>query len=129
MFGFLRRLKRGNEEEDYNDLRMNILNEKPFDVPKYEPARPPQTQENDFSPKTRDVFDPTQPLPSFPGPFENQDNAMGPINPGNNPSRNYEILDRLNLMESQIAAIRSMTETINERLKNMETRLGLQRRY
>jgi chaperonin cofactor prefoldin len=38
-------------------------------------------------------------------------------------------MDRLNLIESQLAAIRSMTETINERLKNMESRLGLQRRY
>lgn len=39
----------------------------------------------------------------------------------------YEIIDRLNLIESQLAAIRSQAETINERLKNMERQLG--RRY
>jgi chaperonin cofactor prefoldin len=38
-------------------------------------------------------------------------------------------MDRLNLIESQIAAVRSMTETINERLKNMESKLVMQRRY
>lgn len=40
---------------------------------------------------------------------------------------NYDIMDRLNLIESQLAAIRSQTETINERLKNLETKLT--RRY
>lgn len=39
-------------------------------------------------------------------------------------SRNYEILDRLKFIESQLSAIRSQTETINERLKNMEMRTG-----
>ena len=39
------------------------------------------------------------------------------------PKQDYDILDRLNLIESQLAAIRSQTETINERLKNMETRM------
>ena len=41
--------------------------------------------------------------------------------------KDYDILDRLNLIESQLSAIRSQTETINERLKNMERQLG--RRY
>ncbi len=39
-------------------------------------------------------------------------------------SRNYEILERLKFIESQLSAIRSQTETINERLKNMEMRTG-----
>lgn len=39
----------------------------------------------------------------------------------------YEIIDRLNVIEAQLQAIRSQTETINERLKNMEFRMG--RRY
>ena len=43
-------------------------------------------------------------------------------------SRNYDILDRLNIIEAQLSAIRSQTETINERLKNMEMKLG-PRRY
>ncbi|MBI2972024.1 MAG: hypothetical protein HYY37_06390 [Candidatus Aenigmarchaeota archaeon] len=41
--------------------------------------------------------------------------------------KNYEIIDRLNIIEAQLQAIRSQTETINERLKNMELRLP--RRY
>ncbi|MBI4014764.1 MAG: hypothetical protein HY365_02315 [Candidatus Aenigmarchaeota archaeon] len=36
----------------------------------------------------------------------------------------YEIMDRLKFIESQLSAIRSQTETINERLKNMEMRTG-----
>ncbi|MBI5060953.1 MAG: hypothetical protein HZB67_01420 [Candidatus Aenigmarchaeota archaeon] len=40
---------------------------------------------------------------------------------------NYDILDRLRMIEAQLSAIRSQTETINERLKNMEARLP--RRY
>jgi hypothetical protein len=43
-------------------------------------------------------------------------------------TRDYDILDRLNMIEAQLSAIRSQTETINERLKNMEVRLG-GRRY
>ena len=37
--------------------------------------------------------------------------------------KGYDILDRLNIIEAQLSAIRSQTETINERLKNMEVRL------
>jgi len=36
----------------------------------------------------------------------------------------YEILDRLKLIENQLSAIRSQTELINERLKNLELKLG-----
>ncbi|MBI2076125.1 MAG: hypothetical protein HYT72_02665 [Candidatus Aenigmarchaeota archaeon] len=39
------------------------------------------------------------------------------------PKPSYDILDRLNIIEAQLSAIRSQTETINERLKNMEVRL------
>ncbi len=45
------------------------------------------------------------------------------------PSSNYDILDRLSLIEAQLSAIRSQTETINERLKNMEVRLTGRRMY
>lgn len=43
--------------------------------------------------------------------------------------RDFDIMDRLNLIESQLTAIRSQTETINERLKNLEVKLGYGRRY
>lgn len=38
-------------------------------------------------------------------------------------SKNYEMMDKLNMIEAQLSAIRSQTETINERLKNLEMRL------
>lgn len=41
----------------------------------------------------------------------------------------YELMDRLNIIESQLAAIRSQTETINERLKNLEFRITGGRRF
>lgn len=43
------------------------------------------------------------------------------------PSENYEILDKLKLIDAQLHAIRAQTETINERLKNLEMRMP--RRY
>ena len=39
-------------------------------------------------------------------------------------NRRYEIEDRLNIIETQLQAIRSQTETINERLKNLDAKLG-----
>lgn len=41
----------------------------------------------------------------------------------------YEILDRLGIIEAQLTAIRSQTETINERLKMLDIKLGRGRRY
>lgn len=38
-------------------------------------------------------------------------------------TKDYDILDRLRMIEAQLSAIRSQTETINERLKNLEVRL------
>ena len=127
MLGFLK--KRRKDYDDLEDIRSNVLG-------------------NDFL-KTP----PAPPEPDFPRPVAGQrvaDRFPGleePVRfeepPGFNsvdtrfPERNdrivqdkeltYDIMDRLNLIESQLAAIRSQTETINERLKNMETRLG--RRY
>jgi hypothetical protein len=42
----------------------------------------------------------------------------------NDVEREYDIADRLKIIESQLQAIRSQTETINERLKNMEMHMG-----
>ena len=35
----------------------------------------------------------------------------------------YDVMDRLGVIEAQLAAVRSQTETINERLKMMEIRM------
>jgi len=125
MFGWLGKLRR-RRDEDYDELRSTVLGERPFDVPRpfeqppqQPPSFPPSRGYEDFTPRTREVFEPIE-TPSFPASFEK---------PPEPPSRNYEILDRLAIIESQLAAVRSMTETINERLKNLEVRLGTQRRY
>ena len=73
-------------------------------------------------------------------PFERRADAYGDLGPpsGNftdkfiNPEPapqegNYEILDKLKIIEAQLHAIRAQTETINERLKNLEMRMP--RRY
>lgn len=125
-------------DRDFDEIRSHVLNEK-FSggrLNEFEPYPPmlPQTPQQapdfaqsgyeDFSPKTMDVFAPfpTQQPPMQPSP-DFAPAAAGKVN------RDYDIMDRLSLIESQLSAIRSQTELINERLKNMESRLGLGRRY
>ncbi len=127
MLGWLKSRVKKESDDDFSDLRSGILGEpaQPFNQPAPPLPQMPQEQENfgrgydDFTQKTRDVFEPIQ-TPSLPVPEFSSERQ---------PAREYELMDRLNLIESQIAAVRSMTETINERLKNMEARLGVQRRY
>jgi hypothetical protein len=124
MFDFLKRHKR----EDFEDIRSNVLSEK--------------IDEPDFP---REFSDPLQPVSDRPPPGPQRTRAKDDFEPRfdeppgfssidtrpalreREAERNYDLMDRLNLMESQLAAIRSMTETINERLKNMERQLP--RRY
>lgn len=120
-------------DSDFGDIRSHVLNERfrePFDELPPAPAPPPAPPRyegyDDFTQKTRDVFAPypvQQPPPPPPG-FEPlaREPALEKV------SRDYDIMDRLNIIESQLSAIRSQTELINERLKNMESRL-VQRRY
>ena len=124
MFGWITgKIKR--RQDDFDDIRSEVLGARSFEPmqPFQQPPQPfqqPQRGYDEFTPRTREVFEPIE-TPSFgPASFERS--------PEPQPSRNYEIMDRLNMIESQLAAVRSMTETINERLKNMESRLGLQRR-
>jgi hypothetical protein len=119
MFDFLKRRK----DSDFEDIRSGVLG------PQIEPDFPPR---NNFqAPEFEDV---TRPRPVGPAPFDSRPKFDEP--PGFNTidtrgpqqsERNYDIIDRLSLIESQLAAIRSQTETINERLKNMERLLP--RRY
>ncbi|MBI4154234.1 hypothetical protein HY501_02780 [Candidatus Woesearchaeota archaeon] len=123
MFDFLHRKKADDYDfGDYSDVRSHVLSER------MQPPPPPPPPE--FSEKTRDVFEPfsvSRPypeaeLPSLPSMQETERSVE-------NRSRDYDILDKLSIIESQIAAVRSQTETINERLKNLEMKLGFQRRY
>ena len=67
-------------------------------------------------------------VPSFPGRKDLDFEDMGqPAMRG--PSKDYDVMQRLDVIESQLQAIRSQTETINERLKNLEFKLTGGRRY
>ena len=125
MFDFIKRHKR---DDDFGDIRSNVVG-RDFDEPDFPAARrfdspprgPPPGFEDPLEPRRfddRQRFDEPQGFGSI--DMSRQERA---------PRGDYDVTDRLNLIESQLAAIRSMTETINERLKNMESRMGLQRRY
>ncbi len=125
MFDWLKR--RMHKDDDIEDIRSNVLGSS-MDEPDF-----PRRERFDA-----DLEDPLKKLgdkrfENFEEPpgFNTIDTRTQERNPRSydNKSENYDIMDRLNLIESQLAAIRSQTETINERLKNMESRLGLQRRY
>ena len=113
------------KQEDFYDFRSQITGKKsPFDEPNEpEPLEPLPTrssfqEEPDFSEpviqrsKLKDLT--VEPPPQRFG-FERET------------SRDYDILDKLSMIEAQLSAIRSQTETINERLKNLELRIGSRR--
>jgi hypothetical protein len=123
-------------DEDYDDIRTHVLGERfeRFDEPaafeRPAPpapapatmAAPPARDMDDFSQRTRDVFGPPPVLDDFP-----QQPSAPLERTAEKTSRDYEIMDRLTMIENQLAVVRSQTETINERLKNMEAKLTMHR--
>jgi hypothetical protein len=106
----------GRRNEDIGDIRSHVIGE-------------PNYGEEPMAPIPSGEMPTRAEMPDFPGRFEREPLAFetplekAPAEKGGD----YEIIDRLGLMEAQLSAIRSQTETINERLKNIEMRLG--RRY
>ena len=125
MLGFLKRHKK-DDYGDLEDIRSNVLGNDFLKTPEPDFPRPPTT----FN-EPRRVADrfPGIEQPHFEEPpgFSSVDTRFPDRTSGQDRQNNYDIMDRLNLIESQLAAIRSQTETINERLKNMERSIG--RRY
>lgn len=125
MMGWLKnRVHRQND--DLEDIRSNVLgndftrNPEP-DFPRTDfPRSPPLERGRIEAPTFDEPFRRDEP----PG-FSSIDTRFPEAT--DRRSDNYDIIDRLNLIESQLSAIRSQTETINERLKNLETKLT--RRY
>ena len=141
MFGFAKRIV--HRGDDVGDIRSHVLGDRFSDFEKAEPfpARPKQIdypqpmQSSPYQQNYQEPFEPNQDAM-----FENRYGEPSPLAPFAEPaklgtmdrtaekaSRDYDILDRINLIESQVAAIRSMSETINERLKNIEVKLGTRR--
>ena len=96
-------------EEDLGDFRSHILgqSQQTYQAQQPEPEPPKKLYEREMP-----VQDEISPFG-----FKEPEPATQEV------SQSYEIMDRLNIIEAQLTAIRSQTETINERLKNMELRL------
>ena len=117
MFGFLKR-KKSDEMDDIFDIKSTITGKRPdkdFDEPRDPFGRPVKQEQDEWT-------------PPFPGNKETGFNDFQP-EPFKGPSKDYDLMQRLDVIESQLQAIRSQTETINERLKNMEFRITGGRRY
>ncbi|MEK6888205.1 MAG: hypothetical protein AABX14_04650 [Candidatus Aenigmatarchaeota archaeon] len=119
MMGWLKN-KMHKNYDDYEDIRSNVVGKDLLAPP--EPDFPQRRIERAIEvPKFE------EPLGRFEEPpgFSTVDTRFPDQQPAASErgSDRYEIIDRLNLIESQLAAIRSQTETINERLKNLEVRL------
>ena len=108
-------------DDDYDEIKSDVLDE-----PLPPPAPPLQAQRFDEdrfgSPAFKEPF-PRE--PNFPDLKQQEPLTFG--EPSKDFQRDYDIMERLNLMEAQLAAIRAQNDAINERLKNIDARLG--RRY
>ncbi len=104
------------KHDDFGDIRSNVLSE--------------ELPEPDFPRRRVDVEDPFRKVEEPMGSHFDQPPGFSSIDTRSSERSvedKYDIIDRLQLIESQLAAIRSQTETINERLKNIERQLP--RRY
>ena len=129
MMGWLKN-KVHRQNDDLEDIRSSVLGNDFTRNPEPDFPRP------DF-PRSPPLDRGRIEVPSFDEPFRRDEppgfssiDTRFPDQPTMNDrgrSDSYDIIDRLNLIESQLSAIRSQTETINERLKNLETKLT--RRY
>jgi len=123
-------------KEDYGEIRSRVLGEDRYDygekpraletLPKPElreepiPTSPPETELEPIEKKP--VAIPSMPdIADFPESRE-------PISLKPEEKVDlYRIIEKLNFIEQQLSAIKSQTETINERLKNLELKVA--RRY
>ena len=112
---------RSEDIEGINDIRSHVIGE----------GENPYRDEGPIMPQRADVPElpdvsrfGREPIGFEPAP--DRDFGREPVERSDT-GRDYDILDKLNIMEAQLSAIRSQTETINERLKNLEMRIG--RRY
>jgi len=134
--GFISRLKDKiigrSEERDFDTVRANVLGD----------YAPPVNQVNVQQPSWRSKYEETAVPREFSQPsLETMEEPHGleikqPFGQQFSEDENkhkwdrkdyYELFDRLGVIEAQLAAIRSQTETINERLKMLEIRIT--RRY
>lgn len=118
------------EEPDYDTVRSAVLGENALPV---NPAVS-RINEKEIKPEWKARYEQSQSADFQTNPFEPVTQAESVINDYARERENigkerridkremYELLDRLSIIEAQLTAIRSQTETINERIKLMEIR-------
>lgn len=127
MFDSIKNKFRRKSYDDMEDIRSNVVGNNFMNPEPDFPPRRPSPVEDDLNA----LADPRFAQKRFDDPvarhFEPPGFSSIDVREQPRGRDDYDILDRLNLIESQLSAIRSQTETINERLKNLETKLV--RRY
>ncbi len=123
-------LHRREEGADYQDIKSTVLSEppRPEGYEPYEQQPVPEPPEPQFLRPERFQREPEYD-DRFRSPAQKRYEELTVEQPSGQPAQEarYDIIDKLNIIEAQLSAIRSQTETINERLKNLELRLP--RRY
>jgi len=114
-------LRKSDDIGEIGDIRSHVIGENENPYADEGPPMPTRTDVPELPevPRFREPvsFEPTMPDRDF-----SRDTM-----PERDTNRDYDIADKLDMIEAQLSAIRSQTETINERLKNLEMRIG--RRY
>ncbi len=127
--GILSRLRNfKHRSDDYDDVRSHVLGDYPAPPPVMQepmPIEPRRALPPVYPQGYQEMPYPERSPIDVPAGLELPEAQRPEMQRGDR--RDYDIIDRLSIIEAQLAAIRSQTETINERLKNMETRLP--RRY
>ena len=135
MFGKLKNKVIGRSDDigELSDIRSHVIGEDDYNPPQLPPEPPAATAAG--VPEMTDVPRPGREPIGLEAPSSDMSFTREPPRESREPfsvegsdvNRNYDIIDKLNMIEAQLSAIRSQTETINERLKNLEMRVG--RRY
>ena len=122
-------LKRREEGNDYQDIRSTVLNEPPkpegyeqYEPPPAQPYQPSAPPEPAFLGRHQPQYDDKYRTPSQKR-YEELTFDEQSLPGGQPTSESYDMMEKLRIIEAQLSAIRSQTETINERLKNLEMRL------
>jgi hypothetical protein len=120
IFSGIKNRFRKEPDLDYDDIKSHVTGE---------PRPPPEMefQARKFGDEPpRDPFgdEPlNRPEPFSRDPFSASREPVGFQEPQRVSGRDYDIMDKLSMIEAQLSAIRSQTETINERLKNLEMKI------
>jgi len=132
------RHRSGDDEPSFDEVRSHVLGEEYPPLPGQPPSPPPELS---ASPRqypgmgagerlAREAYYPESRVENRFEPLGMEMPGAGrePVAMDQKEDRTlFEIMDRLSMIEAQLSAIRSQTETINERLKNIDARLP--RRY